>query len=189
MIQKIAISIIIIFSVGLLSLQRYYVSETIPVSVIKSQNSSLNLQTKLKRGQFIQTNQSETLLLKLGDNLLALDENSKIELISLDVAEPKVRLYQGRLFAKTISPLTIRTDFTESYLTTGKTSFVNTSENHLIQIIPHSGTAVTQIRELDETLLIPVPYEIKEAPPAWHQESTFNISDAKEFYEWLDLEE
>jgi hypothetical protein len=188
MIQKIAISLIILLSASLLVLLRFDVPKTASVSIIESNAAEYTSEYNFRRGETIQTKSDETLMIKLGDNTIALDQNTHLELVDLTESEPLIRFKKGRIYLDVKSPLTLKTDFTGSYLTKGKSTFINLDHLHKIKIIPITESIITHLKETNETLLIPVPYQIKEAPPLWHEPAAFDRSIAKEFYNWVDAE-
>lgn len=199
MVQKIAISFIIILSASLLILLRYDLPKQAVISLVKSNTSNYNTNQTFRRGELIETKSDEMLLLRIDENLIGLDQNTTIELVDLTASTPILKFTKGRIYleANNDTPLIISTNYTENLIHKSKATIINYDFLEKIHLVPLSGSIQTTIKESNDYLLIPVPLEIKsnkarpglqagETQKFEYTSITFNRNSAKMFYDWID---
>lgn len=144
----------------------------------------------IKRGQIIETEENEMLVLQIGDKTtLGLSENTRIELHKILTNDRVVKFTKGRIMINTEDdvPFVVETNFTENVLHKGSVSFVNYDFLEKIHIISITNSVQTNIKGSSEYMLIPESMEIKETHPVEYKkiEPNLNIGDHAYFYKWF----
>lgn len=168
--------------------QRFDETPRLEVTVT-AQDGELNykISEELKRGTFVET-ADDFLKLQIGDTItIALDHNSQIELEDLRVEGPTVRLYKGRVVARSIStPIFITTNTTETTVLDASATFVNYDFLQTVHLIPMEGTIQTYLKSTQDDLYLPVPISVSEGEAPGYESLEVNLQapSVLEFYQW-----
>lgn len=190
MLTRLITVILFVSIVSLLIWQRFDTPPTEPVSITAiSGSSDFEIEDRLKRGQFIETN-DEFLQIGIGESMIALAANTRIELEDLAEGSPVVRLHKGRIFAQSDEmPLWITTDLSENVVQRGSATFVNYDFQESVHVIPIEGSVQTSIESINEYLLLPVSVAIQEGYNPGYEAIDVNLEagESADFYNWLGI--
>lgn len=176
---------------GSLVWRRFDFPSEMPVRVIASKGSTFLTGDTFKRGQIIETKNSEYLAVKIGDSLkIVLDERTNLELDRLFEDELTLRFTRGRIVvdSRGTTPVLIETNKTQSIIEQGSAAFINYDFQKLVTVAPMEGSVQTHIKGTDDYLLLPVPINISEIESPTFSKTMFDPKQGAGamFHAWAD---
>lgn len=147
---------------------------------------------RIARGETISTGVSERVKASVNNVLLALDENSDLEIVRSNNEELELFLHRGRIYLDTLASdnltVKIRSKMVRAkLLEPGQVSFVYYDFRDTLSIIPFDNIEV-KFTVADKARITSTPVDVLEIEPYTLDYFHFKIpgSAAEEFYNWIE---
>ncbi|MBM5789471.1 hypothetical protein FJZ23_00040 [Candidatus Parcubacteria bacterium] len=150
---------------GLLVWRRFDVPSELPVVVVATMGSPVEVGTTSRRGEVIETDAGEYLTLRIGDDLfVAMDGKTRLSADRLYDTERTLVFTRGRIVvdSRGAQPVLVETNRTQSVLTQGLATFINYDFQRLVTVAPLQGSVQAHVKGTKDYLLVPVPLNISE---------------------------
>lgn len=185
-----------IFTLGLIILVRIHPISTEFATLVMDDahgaQPTYSMGTMFKTGETVRTKNNEFIEISIGDSVLIdLDENTILEIKSLDTNNLRVKFGHGRILVRVLDnekQLTVQTPSAESKLKDADATFIGYDFKHQTSLIPLFGNMETTIPLLNQTIPVTEPITISDTNPPAIQQIEFNPeTDARaEFYTWTE---
>lgn len=143
----------------------------------------------IRRGEIILTGDGTYAAFLIGESTrLFLDERTDVELVNLAQGREEIKLIRGRILLehREMTPMTVATNFTQSFFANGTATFVNADYKETVQIIPLEETTIAVNVADAQGTVTSVPIEIRETEPRTIRafSPSLEAMPAGRFYAW-----
>lgn len=143
----------------------------------------------IRRGEILFTGDGTYASFLIGESTrLFLDELTDVKLISIARGREEIKLIRGRILLehRETTPMTVATNFTQSFFANGIATFVNADYKETVQVIPLEETTIAVNVADAQGTVTNVPVEIHETEPRTIRafSPSLEAMPAGRFYAW-----